>query len=268
MNKNFLLFIVFFSIIFCIFIPFLIFKFILTKNENKIIKIEDENLNKRIKYNFGKSQKINQEEKLFLKQINWNAVEEVHGLKLIIKPMDVSSVDTIYTKEDFFQPPSLFNNESEKIEFAKKDELRKKIDTNHLKVIKILKNTSNKVIYFCYCSRREGFSYGLYSVSNWQEPYLHEPIYPSIYIPRTYVTEDVIKIFPGQSYTHIYDLKYYFFKKGNIYSIYSEYIFTPPNLDSKKFFPSINGKIVGSKPITLPIWEGKLKSNTLTVVVR
>lgn len=260
MNKAY----IFFIFIFLIAVSLFIFNYFSEKT-NKI------NSHDFSYFKFGKVDELNKEYREYIKNIDFSKSKEVNGLKLFIKPMKVVLTDKIYIKEYFFLDLSLFETKQEKLESIIKEEPRKKINLHHLEIIEIIKNVSNKTIYFCSCYRNGGF-YGVYGAKYGQEPnHLNIPFFPveGAYYPQPYLTEYVQKILPGQISTITYNLKNTRdFKKGHTYSLFTKYELSSSKSSPITFTPSINGKAVSSKEISLPIWEGELQSNALTVVVR
>ena len=204
-----------------------------------------------IKYSLGENY-ISDEWKLHLKNINLSRSREVNGLKLFIKPMTIEAEKTVKMKD---VPNKIKDN----------------IENQVIIMIGII-NISNKPILVCDC----GFLSRNSSMSIWggerggeRGGEIQTLMSVMIHHIHSQTSESVVMLQPGQILSTTRNLRDYdLFEKGHNYNIFMKYGFSSKRSSPAKFFPSIDGNVDYTQTISLPVWEGELQSNALTVIVR
>ena len=145
-------------------------------------------------------------------------------------------------------------------------------------------NTSKKPILICNCGQwSKNSSLDLWGSKRGEKvKHLTSSAIIHIFLPTT---EDIVKLQPNEIMVSKFDLRNYNrflnydslsktfisnsfeFHKKNTYNIFMKYRFSSSPESPAQFYMSIDGTINYNKEITLPVWEGELQSNALTVVV-
>ena len=225
-----------------------------------------------IKYHFGNNATPKRWQP-FLKKIDWIQSKEVNGLQFFIKPMQVEKNLSFTVNDLSFKQKNL----KEQLSIIDKMPLNKNRlsqrllleSNNSVNIIGGIKNISKKTIFFVIDSIDfHNIIYAAKYGSKLTKQYPSIP--PIVVLPHKLEyplsTKDVVKLEPGEFYPILRNLvRYELFKNKGIYQIYLNYSWKSDSKKSTFLGFSETGDPLSD--ITLPIWEGELQSNTLTVVV-